>query len=649
MDKRTIFINNPTRQSKGHRDISQLWTTSRPRTSFISTFSILALSLSLLIEQVVAVDFESSAINTRSEGNSTSKFYWIDLEPTPDLIWHPCYRPLRRECARLSVPLNHLDNSNNTSKQGSIALIRIPSPLANSSFNQTDKPDSRYRGPILFNPGGPGHSGVDLVNEAGDSFAQTLGDQFDIVGFDPRGIARSTPKIMFFDPPGRGESEVWNAAVTGVIRDGVGDPFRNLTGEKGSTLEWAWAHAVTTNKQAEARGGDWLGNVNTEQTAYDMLSIVNAYGMEKLMYWGVSYGTVLGATFASLFPDKVERVILDGVVDADNYYATLWNNNLLDTPKAMDLFFETCHAAGESGCPLWATSPNLIKANVTRILEDLIANPIAFRNSTSYGIVDYPRVRGFLLTSLYSPYTYWPRLAQALRDLGSPQRDPKAMWDIIGTPTFRCACSGSCDDKDKREQEFETASQLEALPAIACSDGADLASSVSDARNFFDDFSRKSEWADVWSILHIQCYGWPKVQKGFQGPVGANTSAPLLFIGNTADPVTPLANAKKMSSRFPGSRLLTQDSSGHSSLNSPSNCTSAHVKEYFMSGNLPSEGTVCPVDFPPIPDRNWSISTGSNVNNGPTTGMDILGRDDEAIDDYTKAWKPYKFPVKPIF
>lgn len=210
---------------------------------------------------------------------------------------------MRRDCARLLVPLNHLNHSDEALGHAAIALIRVPSPLSSTKA----KPHPRYRGPILFNPGGPGGSGVALLLGTGDLLAQILGDEFDLVSFDPRGVGRSTPKVQFYDQPGRGEREVWGTSGLDAIRGGAGDRFRDIKGESGKSLEATWAHAVASNVQAGERAGEWLGNVNTEQTAYDMLSIVKAHGREKLMYWGYSYGTVLGSTFASLFPVRISH------------------------------------------------------------------------------------------------------------------------------------------------------------------------------------------------------------------------------------------------------------------------------------------------------------------------------------------------------
>lgn len=180
-----------------------------------------------------------------------------------------------------------------------------------------------------------------LVYGIGDLLAKIVGDEFDVVGFDPRGVARSTPKVTFFDGVSRGEREIWSLDMLDVIRGGPNDKDLGVEGAKGKSVEETWARALVRNGLAGENAGEWLGNVNTEQTAYDMLSIIKAFGREKLMYWGFSYGTVLGSTFAALFPvsthcishiqtafgwydiqDKVERVVLDGVVDAENYYAS---------------------------------------------------------------------------------------------------------------------------------------------------------------------------------------------------------------------------------------------------------------------------------------------------------------------------------------
>ncbi len=155
--------------------------------------------------------------------------------------------------------------------------------------------------------------------------AQVLGLEFDIVGFDPRGVARSTPKVMFFDNVGRGERETWAGANVDVLRGGASDQNDDVEGEKGQSIERAWARAVVANKLAGERAGEWLGNINTEQTAHDMLSIVKAHGREKLMYWGFSYGTILGSTFAALFPvSPLLRHSVSTLIHCDRTKLSAW-------------------------------------------------------------------------------------------------------------------------------------------------------------------------------------------------------------------------------------------------------------------------------------------------------------------------------------
>ncbi len=245
--------------------------------------------------------------------------------------------------------------------------------------------------------------------------------------------------------------------------------------------------------------------------------------------------------------------MLDGVADAENYYASalflvqypsstnyftflaLWSNNLLDTPSTLNHFFEMCHAAGPFACAFWAQSPSNIAANLTRIYKDLISDPIPVRTSTSYGVLDYSRVRSIVFSSLYSPWASWQALAEALADLGGSSRDPRRMWKLLEPLTFRCSsCSPSSnDEKEQRERDFESSLE-DAGSAISCSDGLDVFPDLAFAKKFFEDFSHESEWADIWANIPLRCAGWPKPRKGFQGPIEGKTNFPILFVGNTA-------------------------------------------------------------------------------------------------------------------
>ncbi|KAF8876133.1 alpha/beta hydrolase fold-domain-containing protein, partial [Infundibulicybe gibba] len=490
--------------------------------------------------------------------------------PSLVLTWHDCYKS--HQCARLIVPLNYSDPQGATAV---IALARVVSSIP------VESPE--YRGPVLLNPGGPGDSGVDFVVGSGEAISTILGPQFDVIGFDPRGVARSTPRVSFFDTPA--DRALWEAGPT-IITNGSGV----------DSLASEWARAQLIGQFALERGANISAHINTENTARDMLQIVQAHKREKLQYWGFSYGSVLGATFAAMFPDKVERLVIDGVVDAENYYSALWDNGLLDTDKTLQTFFDGCSLAGPNICPFYAPTPKQISQNLTALYTTIKARPVPVRTVTGYGLVDYARLRLTVFVSLYSPYRSFLPLAKGLADLASG--DGRALFDLLTTPRFKCSC-------DEPDPLADVASEV--MLVIMCGDGRVVPRDFESTEKFYKRFSNTSQWADLWAKTRISCskVGWPdSIPKShFQGPFLANTSFPLLLVGNTADPVTPLWAAKKMSRGFLGSVVLTQDSPGHCSFSGPSVCTMKYIRDYFADGKLPPVGEICPVISPLFPKQ----------------------------------------------
>ncbi|KAF9544545.1 hypothetical protein CPC08DRAFT_716471 [Agrocybe pediades] len=497
-----------------------------------------------------------------SLSTQVDEFAWEKLSPSKELKWTDCY--IGRQCTRLIVPLNH---SEPDGAEAAIALIRKPAAVPITSPS--------YQGPILFNPGGPGGSGVDMIQGSGDLFGAIVGPNFDLVGFDPRGISRSTPRASFFK--------------TDVERSLFGSdlPFANDSVEG---ISRSWARGRLMGRLAAETDDGYLRHINTDQTAHDMLRIVEAHGRSKIQYWGFSYGSVLGATFAAMFPDRIGRLVIDGVVDSEDYYATVWSNDLRDTDKVMDSFFEGCHEAGPEDCDFWAPSPDDIRKNLTSIYESIRSRPIPVKTEKGYGLVDYAMVRGLVFRALYSPFTSFRLLATALAALAAG--DASLIFDRAFVPPPQC----SCDPSDGLFTNVP-----DALFTVLCNDGKDVPGDLASSEKYFEMLSKTSQWAEIWAAIRLTCVGWPRFPKDhFQGPFIANTSHPLLLIGNTADPVTPLWAAKKMSKGFEGSVVLTQNSPGHCSISGPSLCTVIHIREYFTSGKLPPPGTVCEVDSTPF-------------------------------------------------
>ncbi|KAH8809618.1 TAP-like protein-domain-containing protein [Flagelloscypha sp. PMI_526] len=517
-------------------------------------------------------DLESTPLEqpgSSQQCNSTRDFKWEEIEPKSELAWVDCFELFT--CARLEVPLNYSDPEG---AKAIIALIRLASPLEPSS------PD--YAGPILYNPGGPGGSGVDFLRGFGPQMRVIVGPTFDLVSFDPRGVAATQPRANFFTT--EVERQLWMTGTKNAIPE--------------SQIPGSWAHYQLLSPLIEEQnraGNDYLKHINTENTARDMLYITEKYGYEKLKYMGYSYGTILGSTFASLFPDKIERMIIDGVMDADTYYDATWNKNLLDIEATMQSFFDGCYAAEPTGCPFWMPSPTLIKEELDRLYSSVREAPIPVRlSSGSYGVVDYELLRVVVFRALYKPWGTFPKLAQALQDLKNGDGTTIFAMSDYAQTQVTCSCDAN---------QYTFTSVLDASNAIACNDAFNVAPNLDAFLTFSKKFRELYPWADTWDRHFMQCAAYPGYEKThFQRPVGAtNTSFPILFISNTADPVTPLLSAKKIQKRFGSSALLTQNSPGHCSLSAPSICTAKIVREYMTEGKLPEEGTVCQVDSPIFP------------------------------------------------
>ncbi|KAJ7093548.1 Alpha/Beta hydrolase protein [Mycena epipterygia] len=517
-------------------------------------------SLKLL---VVTALVSSLQVGAQSDTN----FPWDNLNTTEELVWVPCYSGF--QCTRLKVPL---DYSAPDAGSASIAITRYPANCTKSE----------YRGPILVNPGGPGGSGVDYVVEAGAAFAAVIGEQFDIVGFDPRGVSYSRPAVSFFLTAV--ERAMWTPQSTEVIY-----PALNQTAD---AVAQQWARAQILGQLAVNRNNGFQ-YMTTDNTARDMLTITEAFGFEKLQYWGVSYGSVLGATFAAMFPEKVGRVVVDGVLPMDKWYTGNLTSEGADTDKDLQTFIDDCAAAGPDACAFSASSSAEISANLDALSAAILIQPVPVITPVSYGVVDYSFLKSFIFQALYFPYDSFIGLAQGLADLA--KGNATTIYAAMGIIPVDCECNSTAPFHDN---------VYDVLIAISCGDAAPQNDTVAQLQAYDASVQAIDSLADIWGNERSFCSGWKLHREDrFKGPFGApNTSFPLFVIGNTADPVTPIAGARWTTDAFPGSVLLTLDSPGHSSLAVPSTCFYGYLRAYFQNGTLPAQGTVCQPDgvlFPP--------------------------------------------------
>ncbi|KAJ7265165.1 hypothetical protein C8J57DRAFT_1718426 [Mycena rebaudengoi] len=515
--------------------------------------------------------FSAILLSHTLAARAADTFLWDQLTPSQDLEWVQCYSTF--QCTRLEVPLDYSDPNVGTA---ALAIIRLPANVS----------EAQYRGPLLFNPGGPGGSGVDSLVANGPSFQAVLGsqsNQYDIVSFDPRGelseypfhlmpllsgcadsgVRYSTPIAAFFETDA--ERALWNAAA----------PFASLNASS-DAIPQAWGRAHLLGAIAAQRDASQiLKYLTTDNVARDMLQITQKFGFEKLQYYGISYGSVLGATFAALFPDKVERILIDGVLDPDSWFSANWTIDVTDTDKALQTFFDGCAAAGPDLCAFYKPTVVEIADRLTALTASIRTQPIPVLTPAGYGLVDYSLLRLSVLEALYRPFSLFPTLARGLAALENG--DGSMLYSISQEPTFQCDCANNTASPPTDDSTV----------AIECGDAIEVTDSIEEVTEFYQNAVKTSQFAEF-SVYR---------EDRFKGPVAAaNTSFPLLLVTTTADPITPKAEALKTQAGFPGSVLLTQDGPGHTSLSAPSLCTTGYFRQYFLNGILPPPETVCPVD-----------------------------------------------------
>ncbi|KAI4591487.1 hypothetical protein KJ359_013322 [Pestalotiopsis sp. 9143b] len=576
-----------------------------------------------------------------------TEFRWSDIEPSPKLQYSPCFGSF--QCARLSVPLNwNASSLSDDSPRAAVAVIKLPAKVPVT--------DPRYAGPVITNPGGPGESGVYQVLAEGRHL-QTIVDSpgeagryFDILSFDPRGVNNTTPPLRCF--PDAFNRQAWNLQY---LDYGLLWSSESVVGQ-----EWARASALGAScARGEGEGGDGEGILryaNTAQVVGDMVAIIEregewraaeaeklvteshladdedlqneiiqrtAYrpGGEKLQYWGMSYGTLIGSTFAALHPDKVGRVVLDGVVDPADHYAGAWLTQLFDSDKVVTKFSEYCFRAGAEKCPLYTgPSPAAVEDRFTGILMSLKDNPIpVVPPGAGPEIITYGDVHLYLLSSIYFSFataeTFWDMLAA----LESRNATAPALVDMALQKQARLVPDPTCHDENESKSQqlprppcvLSYNSMLGPNQAIGAMDinGTPASLNRTSFAAYLSELGSQSKWVSPsWARNKLSSLGYGSVRPAWRpNPFSStssryNTSHPLLIIGNAHDPVTPLRNALRVSREiFPGSSaVLRQDSEGHCSQSNPSLCTARIVRAYFQTGALPAADTVCEPETKPF-------------------------------------------------
>ncbi|KAL8372188.1 hypothetical protein RB595_001810 [Gaeumannomyces hyphopodioides] len=509
------------------------------------------------------------------------------LEPSRSLTWHRCYDD-GYDCARLDVPMDWLDPSDGD--RVVLAVMRL------RATNMTD-----YRGPTFFNPGGPGGSGIWSMLDHGKHIQTIVGANHDIVTFDPRGVGASVPRIECWRS--RQERTFWGLAEVGVSDSHPGVLYD----------EYARAAAVSSRCEAALAKSGILRHISTASHARDMLEILNQMGHDRLKYWGFSYGTILGGTFAAMYPDKVERLVSDGNVDYNEWYRGVHINFPRDADKVLDSFYNLCSQAGPIKCAFYEASPAKVETRFRNLLERLRERPVvvpAKAGDDDDGpempqIVSYSSLRRMLSSVLYQPLYLFPEFARVLAALEVGNGLPfLRMAGARHSSPFESFCPSGPNPIEPTVPPSSIAEDTEdVFPAVMCADSEPWGNKT--ARDFAlvaEELHNVSfAIGAVSSVIKSACVGRlvrPKWR--FTDTFQVKTRFPVLFIANTADNVTPLVSARNNSEGFEGSVVLVQNSYGHTTLAAPSACTAARIRAYFQEGLLPPPGAECEADRQPF-------------------------------------------------
>ncbi|KAJ8507349.1 hypothetical protein ONZ45_g10275 [Pleurotus djamor] len=523
-------------------------------------------------------------------GSNSSMIYdFNNISPSTDVSWTPCFDSF--DCARFQVPLDYDDPNQGTTD---LAFIRIAA--------STQPAPS-----ILMNPGGPGGSGVGEILGAAPILRALLGDSYNIVYIDPRGVNNTTPNIDCFP----GSPQTRDTFRTLYFRE-----VANATSTSYAT-QFAYAQAYGEWCNASAGGPNGTARfAGTAAVARDMLTFIEAEARSlgqpeseaQLWYYAYSYGTVLGATFAAMYPNRIGRMVLDSVMDTEDYYLLQWRRNLFDADAVMERFFTDCSAAGEDGCAFWGPNATDVRSRFDSILASLKEQPLPV--SVPLGampmIATYADLKQLLRRYVYFPLAYYPTLAGIMHDLEN------------GNGTSLLINAGVYFGPLPERAAWAAG---DAGSIIPCVDGWGRSNLTVEGWQEQAEFliNQSRYIGDAWGHIPLDCISMdvpPPASGRYNGYLptsAANTSFPIMFVNNDLDPVTPLRkfvhplvicvafadqprSARRMSSVFGDSVVVSQNGIGHVTfLSNPSNCTTQLVQAY-LNGTVPAANSTCEVD-----------------------------------------------------
>ncbi|CAN7522459.1 alpha/beta hydrolase [Terrabacter sp. LjRoot27] len=489
-------------------------------------------------------------------GTPTSKpAQGLDVFYDQTISWGPCddtgdgQGSDADRCGTVRVPVDYLAPRGEAVE---IALRKVP------AGNPTGR-----KGTLFINPGGPGASGLEFAMEARDFFSDDVREVWDVVGFDPRGIGASGGF----------------ACLRGTDLDAMyaADPTPDTNAEKAAAVSTRTARL----KGCLARGGALARNMGSEQVARDLDIMREAVGDAHLNYYGISYGTLIGALYGAQFPDRIGLMVIDSAVSPD-YFASdsasqddvdAWAEEEATTVEdGLDAFLEDCVDQGE--CAL-GDDVDTARTRLLAFLDRLDRTPLP---SDAEGI---PRLtEGWAVTAINAVLLYpdsWEDVEDALH---------VALEDGDGTDLVWTAMDSVMRDDDGSYVGGYEASHL----PIHCADWPlDATSQTEPSPAVLDDHP---VYAHLYGVATDSCEGWVGTQRT-NLILTVDATSPVLVLANERDLTTPPDGTREMGRGIFGSRFVLVDADGHGVYANGNDCADAIVDDYLARGLAPRNGELC--------------------------------------------------------
>jgi pimeloyl-ACP methyl ester carboxylesterase len=499
-----------------------------------------------------------------------------DVAPFGEQIsWSACdgdeAPPAPFECGHVTVPLDYRSED---AKTLSIAVVRYPATATSRE------------GVLLTNPGGPGASGIDFVTSAARDISSHFGlEAYDIIGFDPRGVGLS------------GAVECYSAKDNDELNLLDGTP--DTPTEKKLFEKWD-----TETDPCVEKYGSQLSKYSTEFAARDMDLIRVALGVPRISFLGISYGTHLGAVYASIFPDNFDAMVLDGAVDREgDTIEETYLTQAVGFEKSFNSWVEWCQDNDE--CAFRAED---VKKRWNDLYDKLDKQSIFLDNKRE---VNHRTMMDATIISLYSR-DYWDDLGKDLSDLA--EGDGARVLE-------------SADWQNGRQDDGTYDNESTARYLINCSSGMGYVS-PKDPKKILARLTEVAPWySQGWTIDDFADVGCAdEYGDGSIFPVKYSGVAPILVIGGLKDPATPVQWSEQLVSRLGDhSSLVKVNAEGHSQVLN-SKCVDEIVLRVFVNKKLPNSGYTCQPDVPVAKPAFWDAAVAGIVSKGVLLDPSVWSR-----------------------